>query len=263
MTATTRRTLALVAATWLAAAAGLSGQSADRFDPRRAGLTRAELEQLLTDLDQTAESPVYSSALRARARSEAGLIRQRLQTGDFRTGDRILLTVEQDATLSDTFTVEPGPILNLPVIGAVQLGGLLRAELEAALTQQISRFVREPTVHTQSLMRLSIVGQVGQPGFYTVPTNLVVTDALMVAGGPAGLADLRKIRIERGNDRIWDGEAMQQAITDGRTLDEMYLQAGDRIYVPQQRPSAVYPTLRNLSLAIGLIVGIYGLTQIF
>lgn len=234
-----------------------------RFDPRRAELTRPELEQLLADLDATAQSPAFSERLRARARTEATLVRRRLEQGDFQVGDRVLLTVEGEAAMADTFVIEQGRVLTLPVIGQVRMAGVLRSELEAHLTQAISRYLREPVVHAQSLMRLSITGAVAQPGFYTLPTNLVFTDALMAAGGPVANAVLEKITVERGREKLWGGEAMQQALNDGRTLDQMYLQAGDRIVVPQRTAGGVSNGIRNISIGLGLILTTYGLIQIF
>ena len=233
-----------------------------RFDPRRAELTRPELEQLLADLDATAASVAYSERLRARARAEATLVRKRLAEGDFQVGDRVLLMVEGEAAMNDTFVVELGRVLTLPVIGPVRMAGVLRSELQAHLTQTISRYLRDPVVHAQSLMRLSITGAVAQPGFYTLPTNLVFTDALMAAGGPISTAVLEKITVERGREKLWEGEAMQQALNDGRTLDQMYLQAGDRIVVPQKTPGGFSSGLRNISIGIGLIFTVYGLVQL-
>ena len=258
------RTLSVVAALSMGAwVSPLAAQGAGgNFDPRRAELTRPELEQLLSDLEQTAASPAYSDRLRARARNEALLVKRRLEQGDLQVGDRVLLTVEGEAQLSDTFVVETGRVLTLPVIGSVRMAGVLRSELQAHLTQAISRYLRDPVIHAQSLMRLSITGAVAQPGFYTLPTNLVITDALMAAGGPSTTAVLDKITVERGRERLWEGEAMQQALTDGRTLDQMYLQAGDRIVVPQRTPGAFGSTIRTVSIGIGLVISVYGIVQL-
>jgi hypothetical protein len=68
-----------------------------------------------------------------------------------------------------------------------------------------------------------------------MPTERLVTDALMVAGGPSGNADLKEIKIERGDRPIWRGQPLQDAITEGRTLDQLSVRAGDRIVVPAQR----------------------------
>lgn len=236
---------------------------ADLYDPRRAQLTRHDLEALLVRLDQTAQSQAYSDRLRSRARFEASMIRRRMQDGDYQVGDRILLTVQGEAALTDTFVVEVGKVLDLPQIGPVPLAGVLRSELESHLQDQIGRFLRDPAVTARSLMRVSILGEVGQPGFYVVPTNLVLTDVLMQAGGPTRTAELTKIYVERGTEKIWEGEVLQQAITEGRTLDQLSLLAGDRIVVPGHKTSNFYNSLRTFTLLITIPVTIYGLTRIF
>jgi protein involved in polysaccharide export with SLBB domain len=106
-------------------------------------------------------------------------------------------------------------------------------------------------VRASGLMRLSIQGQVGSPGFYVVPAESLVSEALMVAGGPASQADLDALRIERGSDRLMDGEELQEAMRDGRTLDQLNLQAGDQIVLPAARSGA---GIWGAVLRYGLIV---------
>src|SRR6267378_643118 len=83
---------------------------------------------------------------RAGNRQAATLIRQRLEHGDFQSGDRILLRVDGEAQLSDTFTVGPARDITLPQIGAVSLDGLLHAELRQRLVTTLSRYLRDPVV---------------------------------------------------------------------------------------------------------------------
>lgn len=246
----------------LLAAPSLRAQ-ADQFDPRQAQMTRAGLQELLQRLDQTAQSSAYSDQLKSRARFEAAMIRSRLRDGDFQVGDRILLTVQGEAELTDTFAVDAGRTLQLPTVGPVALTGVLRSELEPHLRDYLGRFLRNPQVTARSLMRLSILGEVGQPGFYVVPTNLVLTDVLMQAGGPTRTAELTKITIERGDEKLWEGESLQQAITEGRTLDQLSLLAGDKIIVPAHKTTNVYSGLRTFTLLLSIPLTIYGLTRIF
>src|SRR5690348_4047544 len=72
------------------------------------------------------------------ARPEAALIRSRLESGDFQTGDRILVRVEGEPQLSDTFTVAPGPALELPQVGSLALSGVLRSELQSRLETHLA-----------------------------------------------------------------------------------------------------------------------------
>lgn len=236
----------------------------EEWDPRRVYMTREQLQDLLGRLELTAESPAYSNALRERTRDEAELVRQRLQEGDFQVGDRILLTVENEAALTDTFTVHRGRVLSLPLLGEVSLAGLLRAELDSTLTEYVGRFIRDPRVRARSLIPVTIAGAVGQPGFYTVPSELRLTDALMMAGGTSPTAELTEIRIERGDEEIWDEEALQQAITEGRTLDQLSMRAGDLVHVPEGGPPMrTYEWIRVLGFALAIPATIAGLITIF
>lgn len=213
----------------------LHAQDDRGWDARNPQLTRAELEEMLSRFEQTAAASSYSRGVRDQARREAELIRQRLEEGDVRVGDRVSVVVLGQPTLSDTFPVISGRVLRLPELGDLQLAGVLRSELQEHLTREIGRFVRDPIVQVRSLVRLEILGNVGRPGFYTVPSDLLLSDALMVAGGPAGSANLEKITIKRGDQVLWDGDRLRQAVIGGRTLDQLNVRAGDSVYVPEKK----------------------------
>ena len=217
----------LYAGLLLAVPAAVHAQGADAGGYIR----RDSLEQLLKRSEETANSRAYSSALRDRARKEVELLRSRLQQGDFQVGDRILLAVERQPELSDTFTVRPGPVLSLPEVRDFPLTGLLRAELETKLEQHLKAFLVDPKVVATPLMRVWIDGGVNVPGVYLVPSQTLITDALMQAGGTVRGARTTTISVVRENKTIWEGEALQRAITEGRTLDQLSLRAGDRILV--------------------------------
>lgn len=244
----------------LVVAAGLlpfqvaGAQTAEQLDRGRLHATRAGLEALLQRFERAASSDTSSEELRRRAGSEAELIRTRLRVGDYQVGDRVNLTVEGEEALADTFTVAPGRMLVLPTIGEIPLAGILRSELEAHLTEHIGQFIRNPVVRAQSLMRMSILGEVSRPGFYVLPANVPLTDALMLAGGPTTEGVLTEIRIERGSDEIWGGDLLQTAITEGRTLDQLNLRAGDRIVVPDQGWD--WWSLRNAVLTVSGVLGL-------
>jgi protein involved in polysaccharide export with SLBB domain len=216
----------------------LHGQAAEDWDAAREQVTRAELEDLVQRLETQAESSAYSSRMRSEARDRISVIERRLREGDFQVGDRIVLEVEGEPDLSDEFIVRSGRVVEIPIVGELPLAGVLRSELQQSVEEHLGGYIRNPRVRTQALIRLSVLGQVGSPGFYMVAADLPVTDALTMAGGPTGNANLLDMRVERGSTRIWDGQSMETAVIRGQTLDQMNLQAGDRIVVPaggQQR----------------------------
>jgi protein involved in polysaccharide export with SLBB domain len=234
------------------------------WNAQQVELSRAQLDSLLSRYEQTAQSSAYSGALRDQANRQASLIRGRLQRGDFQIGDVVALSVEGETALTDTFTVQQGPVLLLPGIGSISLSGILRAELENHLRTELARFIRNPVVHAQSSVRLLVSGAVGQPGFKSFGTTTVFSDVLAAAGGPVGGAQIQRIRVERSDRVIWEGEALQQAIIEGRTLDQMSLQAGDHVVVPMQQAGGGFlnNTMARISAIGSLVVLIGTLIQI-
>jgi protein involved in polysaccharide export with SLBB domain len=244
--------------------AGRAGAQDSSWDPLARNASRESLQALLGRLESAAQSPAYSSALRSMATAEATKIGNRLATGDFLTGDRVMMIVDGEQMLSDTFAVTPGPELIVPNVGTIQLKGVLRAELEPYLTQQVARFIRNPKVRARTLVRITVDGGVERPGFFTVPTEMVLTDVLQLAGGLGRGAKLDDMAIEREAEVLWDGPALQEAITFGRTLDELGVRAGDRIVVGEQGEgiSGFYTTARSVGLILALPAAVVGLVAL-
>jgi polysaccharide export outer membrane protein len=239
-------------------------QQGEAWDPGRVQVTRADLQDLLRRLEDAAASSTYSQPLRDQARLQAQQIRTRLAEGDFQVGDRIGLSVEGEATLTDTFTVMDGRRLRLPTLGDVALAGVLRSELEDHLRSVLGQYLRNPVIRARSFIRISLMGEVAHPGYYVVPTDMVLSDALMLAGGPSGSAKLPALRVERSGRAVWADAPLQQAIAQGRTLDQLGLQAGDQVVVPRKGGGFFSEsTVRTIGLIIALPVAIYGTIQIF
>ena len=242
--------------------------SQDAWDPSRGYASRPQLDSLARRFELSAESPAYSDVLRAEARAQANELRARLATGDFQVGDRIVLVVEREAALTDTFVVEQGPAIELPTTGRISLAGVLRAEAEGHLRTEIGRYVREPSVRARTMIRISVTGEVGQPGFYAVPSEALITDVLVQAGQVTPEADLGKIQIERAGRAFWDNAALGPEIIEGSTLDQLGVRAGDRLVVGHRTPGmaglgAVYTPLRTVLLILAIPATIIGLFAIF
>ncbi len=237
------------------------GQSPDPIDPGRLHATRAQLQDLLAHYEKALGSQAYSRHMREIADDEAELIRTRLRDGDFQVGDQIVLAVVGQPTLTSTFAVSDGPILVLPDVGEVPLRGLLRSELKPALNEHVSKFVRNPQIHVQSNIRVAVFGAIGSPGYYVAASDRPLTDVLMLAGGPGPSAKQKDLKIKRAGNTIWEGESLQRAIVEGRTLDQLNLRAGDEIQMPGSGNSAGFllGALRSLPY---ILSAIFALTRI-
>jgi protein involved in polysaccharide export with SLBB domain len=226
----------------------------------RPQMTRAELTDRLAWLEQLSGSAEQRPEVRGEATREAAMVSERLTSGDLRVGDQVVLSVEGEVALSDTFTVRPGQVLTLPGVGDISVAGVLRSELKPHMTAALGRFIRDPIVQAESLVRVVITGQVGRPGFYGVRAEELLSQAIMAAGGPGAGANLKGVYVERSGERIWTGDTLQQALADGRTLDQLSLQAGDQIVVPAARQGMGG---RAIGIATGALSSIAILISVF
>jgi protein involved in polysaccharide export with SLBB domain len=171
-----------------------------------------------------------------------------------------MLQVEREEAYSDSFVVEEGPMIRLPTIGEVSLAGVLRSEMEAHLTRELARYIRDPVVRARTSIRIAVLGAVGRPGFYAMPVQYLVTDVLAGAGQVSGNADIGKISIERAGKAIWSNEQLEPEIIEGRTLDQLGVRAGDRIVVGSKRRflSVLQSSQSFLYLFLGLPPAIIG-----
>lgn len=224
--------LALALAAWPAEAVGQ-----DVLGTQRRQASRAEIEQAISAAEQVA-STTNDDKTRERLLAQAGALRQRLQNGDFAPGDRLMITVLGDSALTDTFTVRMEQVLQLPNLPDITLRGVLDSELQGYLTEQISKYIREPSVSVIGLVRLNVSGAIAQPGFVTVPIDLLVTDVIMAAGGPGQGSDLNKSQVKRGNSTVLNSKQLSEALRTGRTVGDISLRDGDEIFIATRPTSS-------------------------
>lgn len=235
--------------------------------------TRAELEARLAELRPRAQAAAPPRWMAAETTS----IRRRLDAGDLRTGDRVLVAVEdplplgptaerpmalgksQEQQLSDTFTVGAALEIVLPGVGPVPLYGVLRSELEGYLAGKIGHSIRDPVVHAWPLVNVGVTGEVARPGFYAIQPNALVSSVLTAAGGPTKDAKLNKMKVERDGKAIWQGNALRRAVAQGRTLDQLQVLPGDVFEVPTKHSLDLYRPLQFVALVGSITVAIYAI----
>lgn len=234
-----------------AVAAPVTAQQADvdlLQGSSRAMVTRDELTRALALLEGAGSGAGYTAAVGKAREAEIAAIRDRLAKGDLRNGDQVRIEVIGHEGASGTFTVSPDRKLLFPNGVEISVEGVLRSELNSHLERELARYIREPRVRAFTAIRLSLFGGVGKPGFYAAPANALLSDVIQVlGGGPANGARFEKSRVLRGEEIVVVGETFQRAITEGLTLDQLNLQAGDRIEVD------VKPAGGTLFRAVGAV----------
>jgi len=195
--------------------------------------TRSQLQALAitTEHDAAAAS---DGATRQQKQMQAATIRARLRDGDFDVGDRILLAIRGDSLVSDTVTVRAGRMIRLENMPDISLQGVLRSELQDYLTTQLTKYIKHPEIQTTSLVRVAVMGAVNKPGYYQLPADIAMADAIMIAGGPTQNADVSRTQMKRGTDVLYSSALLGQEVAKGATLDQLNIRPGDQIEIGER-----------------------------
>jgi protein involved in polysaccharide export with SLBB domain len=164
-----------------------------------------------------------------------------------------VLVVERELELTDTFVVTSERYLELPDVGRIDLAGVLRSELDDRLQERIEAFVNDPIVHVQTGIRVGFSGHMAAPGFYVLPPDMPLSEAIMFVGGPSEEGNVSKLRVVRGKDRILDGQQLQVALRQGRTLEELGMRTGDEVVVPRRSVFAPGEIASTVTFVVGMV----------
>jgi protein involved in polysaccharide export with SLBB domain len=127
--------------------------------------------------------------------------------------------------------------------------GVLRSEVEGHLRSQISAVIRSARVSAVPLLSIGVLGAVTRPGYFWVPVTASVSDAIMVAGGPATDADLKSLVMLRAGKEQWSRATMTAALQRRISLGSLGADDGDVLSLSK----AAAPLDRNFLMgALGL-----------
>lgn len=213
-------------------------------------VTREALRERIDSLRRVM-SDTEDPERRDRMTRRIGDVQARLDHGDFRSGDLVLVQVVGQERLSGKVTVRSDRSIVLPGLDErVDLGGLLYSEADERVQAALTDYVRDPRVRVRPLTRIAVLGGVGRPGFYDVSPGAPLADVIMAAGGPTGEAKLSEMEIRRGDRDLLGGLSLEPAST---TLEELGVRRGDEVYLPVSRPGN---TLRWIGIGLGFVSSI-------
>ena len=144
------------------------------------------------------------------------------------SGDRLRVTVFEQASLTNTYTIDQAGYIAFPLIGQVPARGATLTQLEHAIAQKLKQgFLRDPdvSIEVDRYRSIYLMGEVGQPGQYAYVPGMTVMNAIAAAGGFTPRANERTVDISRRiNGEILTGKVQ---ITDP-------ILAGDTIYIRER-----------------------------
>jgi polysaccharide biosynthesis/export protein len=140
------------------------------------------------DLDTMAYGQAYSMAPAPIASAYAAVpIPVRYDAGyRLDAGDKLRVVVYGQEGLTNTYAIDAGGSITMPLIGSVPARGKTPAGLAAEITAKLRNgFIREPSVAVEidSYRPFFILGEVAAPGQYPYVPNMTVESAVAIAGG--------------------------------------------------------------------------------
>jgi polysaccharide biosynthesis/export protein len=159
-------------------------------------------------------------------------------------------TVDVSFTFSpdfnQTLTVQPDGFVALKGAGTVLAEGLTVPEMQQAVVNAYRSFLHEPEV-TITLKDFDkpyflASGEVGRPGKYELRADLTVNEAVTIAGGFTQQARHSQVVLfRRVSANVAESHVINlKKMLDSRNLGEdLHLQPGDFIFVPQSRVSKI------------------------
>jgi polysaccharide export outer membrane protein len=144
------------------------------------------------------------------------------------SGDKLRVVVFGQDGLTNSYSVDAGGSITMPLIGAVKARGLTTSELSAAITARLRQgYIRDPAVavEVESYRPFFILGEVTYPGQYPYVANMTVETAVAIAGGYSPRAFREQVTITRTTH----GETIRSTVP-----VTTHVQPGDTINVSER-----------------------------
>jgi polysaccharide export outer membrane protein len=151
--------------------------------------------------------------------------------------------------------VDNSGMIAMPFIGRVQAAGLTTSQLSQSIAGDLDpKYVKRPivtvTIKDAASQKITVDGDVAQPGVYEIVPYTTLTQAVSLAKGPTAVADIHAVSIVRLSST---GRSVTSydldAIHDGKGVDP-FIQANDEVVVGT---SGSRKFVRDFGSVIGLL----------
>lgn len=157
-------------------------------------------------------------------------------------GDEIIIDVwgENETTIRQE--ISPDGNINIEGLGLIQLAGKTVSEASTYMKRQLSRIYQslndsasgndmQLTLGQARTIQVNVMGEVKQPGTYSLSSFASAFHALYSAGGVSDIGSLREINVVRKGKKVATID-VYQFIMKGTLSGDLQLQEGDAVIVP-------------------------------
>ncbi|HEU4538792.1 MAG TPA: polysaccharide biosynthesis/export family protein [Polyangiaceae bacterium] len=155
--------------------------------------------------------------------------------------DSLAIRVWKNPELSTDTRVRPDGTITMPLLGDIQAVGLTPQQLKGVVAKRLAQFVRDEgavvtiAVTEINSYKVTVSGNVAQPGVFPSRAYLSVVEAIALAGGPNRFASPEKTVLMR---RTNEGNIKRipidyESLSQGKKLEQnLYLRTGDTLFIP-------------------------------
>jgi len=168
--------------------------------------------------------------------------------------DEISISVFGHRELDKKVRVGPNGEFYYPLVGYVNVEGMTSKEMRSFLTDKISKYYVDPDVGISIVgvrsQKIFILGEVRQPGVYPIEYPLSAFEVVLRAGGFNERAKKSSIMLVRGTGEEVEVRKLdlEKVYKEGSSEDNIYVEGGDIIYVPQNIMTNVEEFVGHLTL---------------
>lgn len=143
-------------------------------------------------------------------------------------GDSLRVEIWREEELSGSFLVDERGIATLPLLGDVPVSSIPLADLRGTLLERYRRDLRNPSINITPLRSVYILGEVNEPGLYSVNPTVSLAGVVALAGGASSSGDLGNIKIVRS------GAVVNSRLRAEASLAGAAVRSGDQIFVERR-----------------------------
>jgi polysaccharide export outer membrane protein len=206
------------------------------------------------------DSPLLVSAADADA---APGLHERNPRYRLRKGDTFDLDFAFSPELNQTVAVQPDGYVTLKGVGSIFVDGQTVPELTETLKAAYAKILHDPVIAIalKDFEKPYFIasGQVAKPGKYDIRSDLTVTEAVAIAGGFNNQAKHSQVVLFRPvSSGGYEAKIINvKKLLASRNLSEdIRLQPGDMLYVPQNAFSRIRPFIPTASMGAYLGTGV-------
>ena len=180
-----------------------------------------------------------------------------------RRGDTFDLDFELSPEFNQTVAVQPDGYVTLKGVGSIFVAGKTVPELTETVKAAYAKTLHDPVIaiSLKDFEKPYFIasGQVGKPGKYDLRSDLTVTEAVAIAGGFTDKSKHSQVVLFRpvpGGGFEAKLLNVKKLLATRNLSEDIQLQPGDMLYVPQNALSKIRPFLPTSSMGAYLSPGV-------